>query len=69
MFSAYLQRRITFTFTPSSGGLALTSAMLSNVRAVPLSLLLAGDLLAEFCMEPLAARPGRRAAGSTFHAA
>jgi len=45
---AYLQRRMTLTFTPSSGGLALRSAMLSrNTGLLQFGLFLVGDLLLE----------------------
>lgn len=61
---------MTFTFTPSSGGLALTSAMTASTELVlSASLLLLGERLLELKIEPLAAPPGRLAAGSTFQAA
>jgi hypothetical protein len=45
---AYLQRRMTLTFTPSSGVLALASAMASREFAkLPLSRPLVGDLLGD----------------------
>lgn len=67
---AYLQRRMTLTFTPSSGGLALRSAMLSRKTGLlQFGLFLVGDLLLELIRGPLAARTGRRVAGSTLQAA